>query len=216
MIVRSAAALARLDAGGGSRSARCLAEIDQAADRASALTRQLLAFSRKQELAPRRLELCELVRGLRPMLERALGDRVCLDVALSADSVFVEVDPPQTEHALLNLVVNARDAMPAGGVLSISISAVELGGGAAATAGVSAGRYARLTVSDNGCGMSNEVRQRVFEPFFTTKEHGTGLGLALVYGAVRQSRGSIEVDSEPGRGTIFRILLPRVEEPAAS
>jgi PAS domain S-box-containing protein len=215
MIVRSSVALARRDAPAGSRGERCLHEIDTASERAAALIRQLLAFSRRQELAPRRLDLDALVRGLQPMLARALGPSVRLRLASQDGPVPVEVDPVQAEHVLLNLALNARDAMPDGGELAVSLAVAELERVEAAALGVPAGRYAQLTVADTGCGMPPEVRERAFEPFFTTKPSGTGLGLATVYGAVLQNQGAIEVSSEPGRGTTFRILLPAREDGAA-
>jgi PAS domain S-box-containing protein len=211
MIVRSSVAVAARDAEAGSRTARCLAEIDDAAGRAGALTRQLLAFGRKQEVAPRRLDLNELVCGLRPMLTRAVGGGIRLQITPCPAAAYVEVDAAQTEHVLINLAVNARDAMPDGGELALSISTVELPGARAATEGVAPGRYAALDVADTGCGMPHDVLEHAFEPFFTTKVHGTGLGLAMVYGAVKQSRGSIRIDSQPGRGTTFHVLLPCAE-----
>jgi signal transduction histidine kinase len=208
-------AVAQKDATAGSRLARCLAEIEQASDRAAALTRQLLAFGRRQEIAPRRLDLGPLVCGLRPMLARLFDARFVLDIATGREPAFVDVDPVQIEHVLLNLAVNARDAMPNGGTLAIRVETVELEPQEAEADGLAAGPHVLLALADSGCGMSPHVRERVFEPFFTTKEHGTGLGLATVYGAVRQNRGAIRVLSEPGRGTTFQILLPRASAPQA-
>jgi signal transduction histidine kinase/ActR/RegA family two-component response regulator len=178
-------------------------EIQKAAERAAALTRQLLAFSRRQILQPSILDLNDLVRNLDTMLRRLIGEDVQLTTALHADRLLVKADPSQLEQVLTNLVVNARDAMPRGGRLVLSTAAAP---GAAGPGE----RFALLTVTDSGCGMDGRVLKRLFEPFFTTKDvgKGTGLGLAMVYGIVKQSGGRIEVVSEPGRGSTFRVHLP--------
>jgi len=208
MVIRSSAAVAQRDAAPGSRTARCLDEIDQASERAAALTRQLLAFGRKQAISPKLVDLGALVAGLRPMLARILGDPVTLEIVPPPVPALAQVDPVQTEQVLLNLALNARDAMPRGGRVAIAVASAELDAACAAAEGVSPGPHVILTVADSGCGMSEDVRQRVFEPFFTTKEQGTGLGLSMVYGAVKQNRGAVHVESQTGRGTTFRIVLP--------
>jgi CheY-like chemotaxis protein len=183
-------------------------EIQKAGERAAALTRQLLAFSRRQVLQPTVLDLNDLVRNLDSMLRRLIDEDVRLTTALHADALRVKADAGQLEQVLTNLVVNARDAMPRGGRLMISTAAVPTSVDSATTNAV--GGYAMLTVTDSGCGMDEHVLKRLFEPFFTTKEvgKGTGLGLAMVYGVVQQSGGRVEVESEPGRGSTFRVYLP--------
>ena len=190
-------------------------EIQQAAERAAALTHQLLAFSRKQTLQPRVLDLNKIVHSLEMMLRRVLTENVELRIQTAADLGLVKADPVQMEQVLINLVVNARDAMPKGGTLTIATAPRQVlqhsGEGESL---MRAGSYVSLTVSDTGIGMDSATRTRIFEPFFTTKEvgKGTGLGLATVYGIVKQSNGHIEVESEPGKGAAFRISLPRVEQ----
>jgi len=194
--------------------ARAAMEIQQAADRAAALTHQLLAFGRRQTLQPRVLDLNAIVRGLEKMLRRVLSENVDLTIRTAPGLGFVKADPVQMEQVLLNLVVNARDAMPKGGRLTISTAArhIDFNSGEGETF-VRAGDYVTLSVADTGTGMDAATRERIFEPFFTTKEvgKGTGLGLATVYGIVKQSNGHIGVDSEPNRGTTFCVLLPRVQ-----
>lgn len=191
-----------------------LREIQRAGERAAELTRQLLAFSRKQVLSPRLFDLNQLVRESEGMLKPVLGDRVRLDLALAGHPCMVHADPLQIEQVLINLASNARDAMPRGGCFRIRTSTLLMkefsGVGAEA---IAPGRYVELLVCDDGCGMDDETRRRVFEPFFTTKPEGkgTGLGLASVYGTVRQSGGWITVHSEQGAGAAFRILLPSAE-----
>jgi two-component system, cell cycle sensor histidine kinase and response regulator CckA len=202
---------------GDSRLRRYADEIGKAAERATGLTRQLLAFSRKQVLQPRIFDLNAAVVDTEKMLRRVIGEDLQLVTRLDDGLGQVRVDPGQIDQVLMNLAVNARDAMPRGGRLTIETANVELDAAAArAEPGVPPGRYVRLTVGDTGQGMTPEVRARVFEPFFTTKEpgKGTGLGLATVHGIVTQSDGYIALDTEPGRGTTFRIYLPRVDAPA--
>lgn len=187
-------------------------QIAAAADRAAGLTRQLLAFSRQQVLEPRMLDLNELTAELEKMLRRLLPASIDMQTQLQPGLGFVLADPGQLEQVLMNLVVNARDAMPDGGQLVIETADVELDDESAQLhAGMKAGAYVTLTVSDTGCGMNDDVRAKIFDPFFTTKEkgRGTGLGLSTVYGIVRQSGGFIWVYSEPGQGSVFRVYLAR-------
>jgi PAS domain S-box-containing protein len=191
--------------------------IREAAEQAATLTRQLLAFSRKQVVAPTVLDLNDIVAGIHKMLQRLIGETIHLVTVTAPDLGKVKADPGQMEQMILNLAVNARDAMPDGGRLTIRTANVELDEPAARRRGGRPGRYILLEVSDTGVGMDAETRARLFEPFFTTKEQGkgTGLGLSTVYGIVNQSGGFIHVESEPGRGSTFRVYLPRVEAPAA-
>jgi PAS domain S-box-containing protein len=197
-----------------------LEEIHKAGERAAALIQQLLAFSRKQILQPRVLDLNRVVEEMRPMLERLMGEDVEVCVQSQAEAAAICADPHQLEQVLMNLAVNSRDAMPDGGKFSIETGFVEWDESQAQLRpGAHAGTYVMLSVSDTGEGMSEETRGHIFEPFFTTKEvgKGTGLGLSTIHGIVEQSGGCVEVASEPGRGTTFKIYMPRVvDAPAES
>ncbi len=187
-------------------------EIRQAGERAATLTRQLLAFSRQQALEPRVVDLNEVVAGIEAMLRQLIGERCACATALQAEPCPVLVDRSQLERVIVNLVINARDAMPDGGRLTIETARLELeAAGPGAPAGAASGPHVMLAVSDTGHGMDAETRARIFEPFFTTKApgKGTGLGLATVYGIVHQSGGHLGVASEPGRGSTFKIYFPR-------
>jgi two-component system cell cycle sensor histidine kinase/response regulator CckA len=207
--------LAALDSDSVAREA--VDEIRRAAERAAALTRQLLAFSRKQVLAPKIVDVNGIVRETEKMLRRVIGEDVELDVILPPAIDAVKVDPGQLEQVLLNLAVNARDAMPQGGKLTIATADVETVG-RQSRPGLKPGRYVMLSITDSGIGMGDAVKRHLFEPFFTTKAlgKGTGLGLAVVHGFVEQSGGHVAVFSEPGVGTTFEIYLPRVDQPAAA
>ncbi|NLH47857.1 MAG: PAS domain S-box protein [Myxococcales bacterium] len=190
-----------------------LSEIQKAAQRAASLTAQLLAFSRKQVIDPRVIDLNELLAGATKMLKRLIGEDIELVFRPAKDLGSVKVDPHQIEQVIINLAVNARDAMPDGGKLTIETANAEIDEEyARGHLDVKPGAYIQLAVSDDGCGMSPEIQAHLFEPFFTTKEKGkgTGLGLSMIYGIVRQNSGFINVYSEIGVGTVFKIYLPRV------
>ncbi len=189
-----------------------LREIRSAAERSANLTRQLLAFARKQTVAPRVLDLNEAMEGMLKMLRRLIGEDVELSWLPGAGLWPVRVDPSQIDQVMANLCVNARDAIDGVGRIGIETGNAVLDAGyCAAHRGAVPGEYVRITVSDSGCGMDGNVKEHLFEPFFTTKEKskGTGLGLATVYGIVKQNNGYISIDSEPGRGSTFSIYLPR-------
>jgi PAS domain S-box-containing protein len=201
-------ALTELSAGDPLRER--LEDVESAADRASKLTRQLLAFGRFQIAETKVLDLNAIVAGMTHLLSRLIGANLELKFVPGKDLGHVSADPAQVEQVLMNLVINAKDASPAGGALTISTANVRMESGA------QAGEFVALTVADMGHGMSSEIQARIFEPFFTTKGpgDGTGLGLATVYSIVKQSKGFITVDSAPGSGARFTVLLPRVEAPA--
>jgi PAS domain S-box-containing protein len=208
--------LAQLGAGDPLRDS--IEEIHRAGERAAGLTRQLLAFSRKQVLEPRKLDVNRVVKEMQPMLQRLVGEDVAVHFALDAGSGIICADPHQLEQVVMNLVVNARDAIPGVGRVLVETSNVERDEDSArARPDLRAGRYVMLAVSDTGVGMNEETKSRIFEPFFTTKGvgKGTGLGLSMVQGIVAQSGGYIEVCSEQGQGTIFKIYLPALAESAS-
>jgi len=201
----------------------CVEEIGEllgATERAAGLTRQLLAFSRSQDLKPQVLDIGDHVRGVQKMLDRVIGEDVELALEVAPDAGSVRADPGQLEQVLMNLMVNARDALPDGGRIVIRANVVRLGpGDIPESPGLRPGPYVRLAVEDNGIGMDPETARHIFEPFFTTKEEGkgTGLGLAMVFGIVRQSKGAIRVRSRAGQGTKFEVYLPSVApEPGAA
>jgi two-component system, cell cycle sensor histidine kinase and response regulator CckA len=192
-----------------------LTQIHQAGLRAKELTRQLLAFSSKQVMEMKIEDVNNIVTGFEKLLRRLIGEDIRLNLALTSKPLPVKVDTSQMEQVLMNLAVNARDAMPDGGILTIETEVVELDAAySAKKTDVLAGRYAMMSVNDTGCGMNKATIDRIFEPFFTTKgkDKGTGLGLATLYGIVKQHGGNVYVYSEPGEGTVFKIYLPLTDE----
>ena len=203
----------------GDALAHDVEQIRRASERAATLTRQLLAFSRRQFLQPQVIDVNTLVGNLATMLRRLIGEHVQLELRLDPDAGRVSADPGQIEQVVMNLTVNARDAMPQGGRVVLETAAVVLDQAFVTThPGSTAGAHVCLSIHDTGCGMGPEVLSHLFEPFFTTKEpgRGTGLGLSTVYGIVKQHRGYIGVTSEPGRGSTFGVYLPRVEAKTAA
>jgi CheY-like chemotaxis protein len=197
-----------------------VSEIRSAAGRASSLTQQLLAFSRRQPLAPKVLEVNTIITKMERSLLRLLGDNIQIVCHFHPDKepVFIQVDPDQLTQIILNLALNARDAMPKGGRLELETSVQQVRNRDQTFAGLDElppGEYALIKVTDTGTGMTEEVKSHVFEPFFSTKDHCSGLGLATSYGIVRQSGGQIRLDSESGKGTTVQIFLPRVAAPPA-
>ncbi len=204
-------------AAGNAQLASLAEMVTHAAQRGAELTQRLLAFARKQILDPKPVDVRQMLSGMQPLLERTLGEHIRVAVALAPDLRAAHIDPGQLENAVLNLCLNARDAMPAGGELVVEAANARIGPDAPAPGGGPApGDYVRLAISDTGAGIAPELLARVFEPFFTTKEtgQGTGLGLAMVYGFVKQSGGHVTLDSEPNRGTRVTLYLPVSAEPA--
>jgi len=199
----------------GDASRADISEVIDAANRAASLTRQLLAFGRKQILAPDVLTLGDHMKEVAPMIERLVGEQIRVTVA-ATDTGRVTADPTQLTQVIMNLAVNARDAMPGGGTLHIDTADLVTTSRGGNEDAVPPGAYVTLTVRDSGCGMDAATAEQVFEPFFTTRPlgHGTGLGLATVHGIVTQSGGHVSVRSAPGQGTTFTVLLPRAEEDA--
>jgi two-component system cell cycle sensor histidine kinase/response regulator CckA len=215
-VIRGYSQLSLVEAKQGDPLRPNIEEIQKATERAATLTRQILAFSRRQIMETRVLDLNTILQNLDKMLHRVIGEDIELVFLPTKDLGSVKVDPGQIEQVVMNLTVNAKDAMPRGGKLTIETANVVLDEEyARAHVAVKPGSYIMLSVSDTGVGMAPEVKERVFEPFFTTKEReaGTGLGLSTVYGIVKQSGGNIWVYSEPGKGTTFKIYLPRADEP---
>jgi PAS domain S-box-containing protein len=192
------------------RARRSLENALKGAERAASLTQRLLAFSRRQPLDPRTIDVGKLLAGMSDLLTRSISESVAVQIVADVDVWPVEADPHQLENVILNLAVNARDAMPGGGTLTISAANVDFGEGSAPD-GVLPGQYVAIAVADSGIGMSPETVAKVFDPFFTTKEvgKGTGLGLSMVYGFAKQSGGHVEIDSTEGEGTTVRLFLGR-------
>jgi signal transduction histidine kinase/CheY-like chemotaxis protein len=213
-VILSNAEFAYADLPAGSPIRDLIAPIHDASHRATALTRQLLAFSRRQPSAPEVIDLRAEVGGVLRLLQRLLGARVKLETRLG-ECWPVRIDPGQLEQVLLNLAINGRDALPSGGTIVVAAESERIEGGRACALGLTPGEWVHLSVSDDGVGMEEEVRARCFEPFFSTKgDRGTGLGLATCHGIVQQAGGQISVESAPGRGTTFHVHLPRHAGPA--
>jgi two-component system, cell cycle sensor histidine kinase and response regulator CckA len=217
MAIMSNAELASLELPAGSSPAGHIDEIKSASRRARSLTQQLLAFSRKQMLQPRVLDMNTVVRDAEQILRRLIGENIAMNVLLEQRPARVRADQGQLAQVLMNLVVNARDAMPHGGTLTIETANRDVGAGEAQIhRGLREGRYVAMSVRDTGIGMDEDTKARIFEPFFTTKPpgQGTGLGLSTAYGIVKQSGGYIAADSAVGDGSVFTVLMPQVNEPA--
>jgi len=216
-VISGYAELLRADHPVGSPARKFVDEIIYAGERAASLTRHLLAFSRGLAAQPRLLDLNAVIKNMEPMLRRLVGQNIQLTLLTGPGLGRVKADPAQMEQVVVNLASNARDAMPGGGKLVIETANTDLDDAGSAPLGINPGSYVMLAVSDTGVGMDAETRSRLFEPFFTTKEpgKGSGLGLATVYGAIKQAEGQVSVYSQPNCGTIFEIYLPRVTEKAA-
>ena len=184
--------------------------------RAASLTQRILAFSRRQPLSPQPVDLSQLVSEMGDLLKHSIGETITLQTRLAADW-WIKCDANQMENVILNLAINARDAMPQGGSLSIETANIHIDAPARDADAVGRGDYVRLTIRDTGVGMPEDVRARAIDPFFTTKPpgQGTGLGLSMTFGYVRQSNGHLSIDSAPGKGTTVTILMPRAEGAAA-
>jgi len=196
---------------GDAKNIQYVNQVMGASEKAAELTKSLLAFSRKQEIELRPINLKTVLTSVRSLLSRIIGEDISFHISIPSDDIVILADPGQIEQVLLNLATNARDAMVSGGMLNVDASIVPLGEDSVETHGIERpGSYVMISVSDTGKGMNDEVRSRIFEPFFTTKSvgKGTGLGLSIVYGIVKQHRGAIHVYSEPGVGTTFKIFLP--------
>jgi PAS domain S-box-containing protein len=206
----------RIDQGRAAEATRFIGAANAAANRAAALIHRLLAFSRRQPLDPRPVDVNELVSSIEELLRRAAGESIIIDLSLTSEPWRTRCDPNQLENAILNLAINARDAMPSGGQLTIATRNVAVGDSEAQRHDVPPGEYVAVHVRDTGTGMPAEVRSRAFDPFFTTKPsgQGTGLGLSMVYGFARQSGGTTTIESAPGQGTTVCIFLPRFTGPA--
>jgi PAS domain S-box-containing protein len=212
MSIVGAADLMLLDLKPGSLAHGEALEIKRSVQRGASLTRQLLAFSSRQATRPQLLTLNDVVGGMDTMLRRLIGPEIEIEIVLQPEAAKIRADPSQIEQVVLNLIVNARDAMPNGGRVTVTVDSVGLDESAAlGLVEGHAGRYARLTVTDTGLGMSEHTKAQLFEPFFTTKEQGkgTGLGLSIVYGIAKQNGGYVSVASEPGRGASFVVWLPQ-------
>ena len=213
-VILGSAELLLADLHADDRRRKYVEDIIDASKRSASLTRQLLTFSRKQVFSPLVFDLNSVVTETGRMLPRVIGEHIEIAVVPSVERVPVLADPTQIQQVLMNLAANARDAMPEGGKLTIEVANFEMEEGGGEPADVAPGHYVKLTVSDTGVGMSPQVQSHAFDPFFTTKDigKGTGLGLSTVYGIVKESGGSILVNSKPGEGTTFRIYLPRAKE----
>jgi CheY-like chemotaxis protein len=217
--ILSYAELLQTDLGDDHPAAGPLSEIRKAGETAASVTRQLLAFGRRQTLQARKLNLNTFATKMGNLLRRLIGSQFQLELVLEPEVGWVEADPSQLEQVIMNLVLNARDAVPKGGIIAVETANVNLHGEKTCWCGLPLqGSFVVLAVTDDGAGMDEQTRARVFEPFFTTKERGrgTGLGLATVYGIVTQSNGRLRVESALGQGTTFEVYLPRVEPPRES
>lgn len=208
MVIHGNAALARMEIDDAARVLDCLQEITVAAEHSRQMTRQLLGFSRKQEIKPVVLDVNSCIAQTVKSLSPLIPDHIRVTFLPGADLLQVKLDPVQLDQIIMNMALNARDAMPEGGLLTIETGTVTL---AAKQGNVNSGDHVCISFSDSGTGMDQEILQHIFEPFFTTKQQGkgTGLGLATIHGIVRQNRGSIEVQSTPGQGTVFTTCFPR-------
>jgi two-component system, cell cycle sensor histidine kinase and response regulator CckA len=211
LVISGYAEVARSRSAPGGAADLAMGEVERATRQATSLVQQLLTFSRRQELEEVTVDVADTVLGMKDLLATTAGEQVHLEVVIEADAVCVRLGQGQLEQMILNLVVNARDAMPTGGDLTIAVAPVELDGSASTSTTLPAGSYVRVACSDTGEGMTSEIRARAFEPFFTTKPvgSGTGLGLATVYGIVSKAGGGMALGSDPGAGTTVELYLPR-------